>query len=153
MSRINKYRGVCIDYQEWVYGDLMQFSDTSIICVGDISKDSHFKGKCHCDVYPETVGQYVGVHDKSRNEVYEGDILRGFQYPFLSDGEFNYFSVVCWIDDVKGFGMYTVKNPKSDVCGISDGNTETFYGFNPDDWEVIGNVYENLDLLKGAGNE
>lgn len=104
-------------------------------------------------MYPKTVCQYIGLTDKNGKEVYEGDILKGFQYPFLSDGKFNYFAVVCWFDDVKGFGLCTIKNPKSDVLGISDGNTETFDGFNPDDWEVIGNVYDNADLLEETGNE
>lgn len=97
---------------------------------------------------PKTVCQYTGLTDKNGRKIFEGDILKGFQYPFFFDGDFNYFAEVCWFDNCKGFGVYTFKNPEAIIRGISEGNTESFEDFSSSDWEVIGNVYDNPELLE-----
>ena len=76
------------------------------------------------NVDPETVGQYTGLTDKNGKKIFEGDILRGEQYPFKSDGKYNYFVEVCYWDNAPEFGIYTFKNPKADIRGISEGNTD-----------------------------
>ena len=43
--------------------------------------------------------------------IYEGDILRGYQYPYLSDDNFNYYVEVIYFDNCPAFGIYTFKNP------------------------------------------
>ena len=43
---------------------------------------------------------------------------------------------------------YTHKNPLSCVVGISDGNTELMECWASEDWEVIGNIYANPELLE-----
>lgn len=43
---------------------------------------------------------------------------------------------------------YTHKNPSSCVRGISDGNTDLMDGLVSEDWEVIGNIYDNPELLE-----
>ena len=99
-------------------------------------------------VIPETVGQYTGLTDKSGNKIFEGDILKGFKYPYLSDGNYNYFAEIVWFDDVSAFGTYTFKNPKSKVRGISDDSADYIKEWNPLAWEIIGNIHDN-QLLKG----
>lgn len=103
-------------------------------------------------VIPETVGQFTGLTDKNGVRIFEGDILRGFEYPFCSNinGEFNYFAEIVWFDDSSAFGIYTFKNPKSNVRGISEGNTDYLEYFNADKWEVIGNIHDNPELLEGG---
>lgn len=97
---------------------------------------------------PETLCQYTGLNDKNGNRIWENDILKGFEYPFFADGDYNYFALVKWIDEWKYFCLVTVKNPKSSVRGISEGNTELFEGFDGQSWEVIGNIFDNPELLK-----
>ena len=70
--------------------------------------------------------QYTGLLDKNGKEIYEGDILG--QEQFLPWG-------IMW--DKAGFYAYNLHNPS------------TLYPFeSATNREVIGNIYENKDLLK-----
>ena len=119
----------------WVKGYL---SDKNYI------HDEHLEGEFLVD--ENTVCQYTGLTDKNGKKIFEGDILRGFQYPFCYDGEYNYYAEIIFADC--SFMTYTHKNPSSCVRGISDGNTELMECWVSEDWEVIGNIYDNPDLLE-----
>ena len=99
------------------------------------------------EIDPQTLCQFTGLADKNGKRIWENDILKGFTYPFFSDGVFNYFATVWWSEEYKYFFLCTIKNPNSKVRGISEGNTELFEAFNSDDWEVIGNVFDNPEYL------
>ena len=149
------FRGKRTVNGEWIEGAYSPFNwnflgereeNPQIIIISD---DKNIDGLWH-EVIPETVGQYTGLTDKNGVKIFEGDILRGFEYPFRSnsDGEFNYFAEIVWFDDSSAFGIYTFKNPKSNVRGISEGNTDYLEYFNADKWEVIGNIHDNPEILK-----
>ena len=100
------------------------------------------------EVNPDTLCQSTGLTDKNDKKIWENDILRGYQYPYRSDGNDNYFAEATWFENCPAFGIYTLKNPKSNVCGISEGNTEFMENWNSEDWEVIGNIFDNAELLE-----
>lgn len=105
-------------------------------------------------VRPETIGQFTGLTDKNGTKIFDGDILQGDEYPYCSDGDYNYYAEVVWFDNgCCGFGLCTHKNPKSAVCGISDGNCEWFEDFDSNNWSVVGNIYDNPELIGGADDE
>lgn len=127
--------------KEWIYGDLLHCSD------GDIAI-SNLKGD-FVKIDPETVGEYTGFTDKNCKKIFEGDILRGYQYPYLSGDNFNYYAEVIYFDNCPAFGIYTFKNPNLNVVrGISAGNTALMEDWESENWEIIGNIYDNKDLLK-----
>jgi len=81
--------------------------------------------------------QYTGLEDKNGIEIYEGDILSGYKchYPV----EYNAGSFM-WNDEFLG---HTIE---VDTDGL-----ELYYLVESDGCdtlEVIGNIYENSDLLK-----
>lgn len=119
----------------WVHGYL---SDKDYIY------DKSLEGEFLVD--EDTICQYTGLTDKNGKKIFEGDILRGFQYPFCYDGEYNYYAEI--IFENCSFMTYTHKNPSSCVRGISDGNTDLMEDWVSEDWEVIGNIYDNPELLE-----
>ena len=142
------FRGKRTDNGEWVEGCLIKVDWRNKPTTYSIMPTR--PTACNYIVDPETVGQYTGLTDKNGVKIFEGDILRGFEYPFCSNinGEFNYFAEIVWFDDSSAFGTYTFKNPKSNVRGISEGNTDYLEYFNADKWEVIGNIHDNPEILK-----
>lgn len=74
--------------------------------------------------------QYTGLKDKNGVEIYEGDIVRHNQH--WSDKRTQ--SVVEWIDSCAQFDPF--------------GSSDWALGIKYDEVEVIGNIYENPDLLE-----
>ena len=147
MNREILFKAKRIDNGEWVEGYYRR-----IPCMGMLE---HYimprNPKNRMEQYaidPDTICQFTGLTDKNGQKIWENDILRGYQYPYRSDGNDNYFAEVTWFENCPAFGIYTFKNPKSNVCGISEGNTEFMENWNSEDWEVIGNIFDNADLLE-----
>jgi uncharacterized phage protein (TIGR01671 family) len=144
------FRGKRKDTSEWVFGDLIVSKDKYYI---------HLRANAFqvdgvlsrlivlYKVIPETVEQFTGLADKNGTKIFEGDILRGFAYPFRDgEGKHNYYAEVVWFENSPAFGLVTHKNPKSNVVGISEGNCEYMENWETFLWEVIGNIYDNKEL-------
>lgn len=99
------------------------------------------------EIDPNTICQCVELKDKNGNVIFEHDILKGFFYPYECDGKCNYYGLCNWFDETKAFMIYTIKNPESDVRGISHGNTELMEEWNRTMWEIIGNEFDNPELI------
>lgn len=143
------FRGKRIDNGEWVEGFYVGLRPNLQSMKPESCHRIYGLNTMYYEIDSETLCQYTGLKDKNGNRIWENSIIKGFTYPFFCDGEFNYFATVEWSEEYKYFFLYTVKNPKSTVCGISEGNTELFEDFNSDDWEVIGNIFDDPELLKG----
>ena len=147
MEREIAFRGKSKSTGEWVDGYYV--GDNTIIAYNEVVYDMGFidTSPCH-DCYPGSIGQFTGLYDKNGKEIYEGDILRGDEYPFNCDGVDNYFAEIVWADNVCGFYRLTHKNPNSTVRGISHGNWEQLDEDDIKSFEVIGNIHDTPELLK-----
>lgn len=148
--RTIKFRGKDIETGGWLYGDLFQPLGRfpSII-----NTEPDINGKVayiQTSVKKETVGQFTGLLDAFGKEIYEGDILRSDEYPFNCDGVDNYFAEVVWADNVCGFYRITHKKANSTVRGISHGNWSELEEEDIKSFEIIGNIHDNPELLKGG---
>ena len=121
--RTIKFRVKSILNDEWLYGDLVHLADKKRLAILVNDKDSYDE----CEVAPETVGQFTGLYDCDGKEIFEGDIL-----------DFNGITVE--VRFVRGvFALLANGNLDDELCG--DCRTDLFA-------KVIGNVYENPDILK-----
>lgn len=89
--------------------------------------------------------QFTGFQDRNGRDVYDGDIIAKDCYPFYRDDKPNYFATVEWIFG----GWQYVLRCVSPGRGISDGINQQLEDC--DDFEVVGNIYENPELLNRTG--
>ena len=80
------------------------------------------------DVIPSTVGQYTGLTDKYGKKIFEGDIVK-------IKGKTRYIFYGCSSFRHTNYGEYAAE--------LTNVNTDR-------DCEVIGNIHDNPELLKGA---
>lgn len=156
------FRGKRCDNSEWVQGFYVRadhhwhkngIHKDWIIC-GASANGGWFALHNKYAVKAESIGQFTGLTDCNGKKIFEGDLLNGFDYPFFrsEDKVHNYFAEIVWFDENCAFGLVTHKHPTSKVRGISAGNTDYIEEFDPCEWEVIGNIYDNPELLGGAEN-
>ena len=130
------FRGKRADNGEWEYGDLWcNPYGKRVVCIVSPINDQGTTGGNEVD--PESGGQYTRLTDKNGRKIFEGDILGGFldeEYP-----EHETVVVVEWHENmwVTRQGEYL-----PDLLELDDS----------DCFEVIGNIYDNPELLEG-GNE
>lgn len=141
MNREILFRGKRVDNGEWIYGDLL--TPTDIMDVWEISENTGMGDRYEID--PETVGQFTGLTDKNGTKIFEGDIV----CTRYSDGK------ICCSGDVQFcYGVYGAewieqKKNKGMVGGW--GQLHNLRRFDDDiinNIEVIGNIYDNPELLE-----
>ena len=143
MAREILFRGKCIETGAWYEGQYIHLHKTTYCFAGSAQRDA--ENEIHqivfeqmtdwnlpnrhlrVDVIPETVGQYTGLTDKNGKKIFEGDIVNFsdiLYYIVFADG--------CFRIGRNGQYSYTLHNIHSA-------------------FEIIGNIHDNPELLKGGG--
>lgn len=136
-----KFRGK--DRENWHYGDLVKeirHHDNKLFdgVITHIKNYEYNNGTYVGDMFPvnpETVGQYTGLKDKNGKEIYEGDIIN-FDYIKERNYEIVFEDGTYWIRDKDN--QYISLHEVVEICK------------RPNNWkvEVIGNIYDNSELLE-----
>lgn len=138
MEREILFRGKKPLSGEWVEGYFSKFYSNADVVPNYMifAIDEQGKNSEPYNVDPETVCQYTGTPDKNRRKIFERDIVRRKLFEEYIIGE------VVW-QDIGVCGFYL-------KCG------NKYYPIGKDEYvemsscdEVIGNIFDNPELLKG----
>jgi uncharacterized phage protein (TIGR01671 family) len=124
------FRGREITHGTWHCGCLENYfnSDGSYT----IWEEKYHHGM-HVD--PKTIGQYTGLVDARGKRIFEGDIIRCTTCGF--------YGAVVW----NSHGYFYIKEPS--INNAERDCTPVGYMLEREDFKIIGNIYDNPDLLKG----
>ena len=127
------FRGKRKDNGEWVYGNLFipdnPDKPVEILIGTNVIRISY-------EVIPETVGQYTGLTDKNGTKVFDGDIVHCVS-------KFDSADMVV-IFECGQFRMILAEKYHEYQTNIG------YYDINSFAKEVIGNIHDNPELLKGG---
>ena len=126
LNREILFRGKRIDNDEWVEGLYFPPAHTIITLVNSGTEESpNYEDYV---VLPETAGQYIGLNDRQDKPIFEGDIIQvdGEEFPFLI--EYDQQDAI-WL----AINRYGIVSFRDNITG--------------DDCTIIGNVYDNPNLL------
>ena len=128
MNREILFRGKRVDNGEWIEGFYAVSGDKTYIIIDNDVAVGYVKMK---EVLPETVGQYTGLTDKNGTKIFEGDIIQG-----TIVSQWSKRKIICHIGwKIDGFVSIDRKNFIHKVKFAKD-------------IEVIGNIYDNPELLE-----
>ena len=130
---IPKFRGLSIDENskgEWQYGHLIEDRGRAFI-INEVveANEQYITIGSWCPVNIESVGRFTGMFDKNLREIYEKDILG------TKDGLLN--GIIEYREDLGMFVNSLIRyNNFERLCNVAS------------DREIIGNIYENPELLE-----
>jgi len=120
----------------WVYGGIFPGTGDFSIIYGNADEDMTGVSLDKHLVYSDTVGQYTGLTDKNGVKIFEGDIVK-----LVYNGAVSIF-VVVWDPDELGFKATNGK--------LNYGRDGFQYLPCCEEIEIIGNIHDNPELLKGG---
>lgn len=140
MNREIKFRGKMVPEQVWIYGTLLRIP-APLVCLEKKEEDKYYIQFADPNYIPDwnmpyrmvqgqvdnnTIGQFTGLHDKNNIKIYEGDIVK--------------------YENMTGKIMFL---NGSFVMSDFEENEEWELGIINEEIEVVGNIYDNPELLEG----
>lgn len=132
---IPKFRGrstVEDDKGKWVYGHLLIDDNRALIINGIIeANDEYVSLEDWCDIDMKTIGQSTGLKDKNGTEIFEGDALKNNDYPNQT--------FIC---------KHSRLQASFQAESLNGLLTLSLWKDEERDWQVLGNIYENPELME-----
>ena len=126
------FRAMRTDNGEWVESTIAKEKDgkTILLCCEKIGSWLNMRW---VTVLRDTVSAFTGYTDKAGNKVFELDILQHCKHP-----------------DWRGVAVWDASREAFQVTVFIPDGTELPTGFTymPEEWEVIGNIHDNPELLE-----
>lgn len=138
------FKGKRLDNGEWVQGyqakglDVFDIHYKEVHVIFELNTMFYSRGETDgwCEVDPSTICQCTGLKDKNGKWIWENDVVR--------DGHGNLYKVF-WQNNYYQFSWICVK---SDVL---IGSKLDLWDFKSFEIEVIGNIFDNPELLESEG--
>ena len=125
------FRGKRVDDGKWVYGCYYELDMGKVMISTCIKREAY-------EVQHKTVGQFTGLTDKNGKKIFEGDIVRRFNSKKQEVMRY----AVKWNTDCCMF----VPICEDTYLGEYDSDFTVFYG---EEFEIVGNVHDNPELMVG----
>ena len=127
------FRGKRTINGDWVYGDFVHGNERKSLRDSIFVYDSETQSFNDYKINPSTLGQYTGLTDKNGKRIFEGDIVKTDKF-----SEPNKQYIIKY--DLQ-FGAFIGQDRYNLYFVTFDGDSGEF--------EVIGNIHDNPELLKG----
>lgn len=130
------FRGKLVDTQEWTFGSLVNCHNgrMGIVSMTKYCEENGIEALID-EVLPETVGQFTGLTDKNGKDVWEGDIV------MLEYNDEDYPSPTF---------PFVIAFSDGAFCIAEDKETPWAPAYDQGIMELIGNLWDNPELLKGG---
>jgi|WetSurMetagenome_2_1015567.scaffolds.fasta_scaffold12557_9 uncharacterized phage protein (TIGR01671 family) len=128
---------------KWLYGLLFQYEDGACSIFYGKFKHIGYEDNEMCDreeVFAHTVGQYTGLKDKNDKEIYEGDIIHACDAVGVVEFACGCFGINWDYNSPGRHRMFGVWGQRHNLRRMDD---DIIY-----ELEVIGNIYDNPELIK-----
>ena len=145
MNREIKFRGKMIPENEWIFGTILRIPAPPV-CFGKSETDKYYiqfpdprympdwnmpYKMVQGEVNPETIGQYTGLKDKNGKEIWENDIVEITRECIYDKG------IIVFKN-----GCFFIKS-KENLLALYNCELNNYKV------KVIGNIYDNSELLGG----
>lgn len=127
MEREILFKAKRLDNGKWVVGDLLHTGDVDAVLISDCYSQLY-----RCD--SDTICQYTGLTDKNGKKIWENDIVRRTDLHVV-------------IEPSVGFIEYDLENTSFLIHWTDKVEYSPTYHWK-DRLEVIGNIFDNPDLLE-----
>lgn len=132
--REHLHRAKRIEDGVWIHGNLFISDDGSEVQI--LLGNKTIRIGYDCD--KETICEFTGLIDKKGNQIFEGDIV-------IIDGK--YIRYVAYSGECTAFvAMHYIDRQQSEFTGVLGDSYDNYKR----QYEVIGNIYDNPDMLEAT---
>ena len=124
------FRAKRIDNGEWVEGYPVKYPSGKVVIFKECGEPPDILLRCEID--PETLCQYTGLKDKNGKRIWENDIVRIENSMDEGIGNIEFYGGMWYVDGEPSNSLHDIME-YDDIAEI----------------EVIGNIFDNQELLKG----